>query len=89
LLRENPKYADVDSILLYENGKIYAKSSAALRIAGKLRGAWPAFKLFLILPAFIRDAVYDWIARNRYRWFGKKETCMMPEKKVDHLFLGS
>jgi len=89
LLSKNPEFKDVDSILLYEEGKLYQKSTAALKIAGRLKGAWPLFKVFTIIPRFLRDPIYDFIARNRYRWFGKKDTCMMPEKKVGHLFLGS
>jgi len=86
-LRDYPEYAQFDSILLYEQNKIYAKSTAALRIAGKLDGMWPLLKIFIVVPRFIRDAVYDWIAKNRYRWFGKKSTCMIPETRFEHLFL--
>ncbi|HKK40209.1 MAG TPA: DCC1-like thiol-disulfide oxidoreductase family protein [Cryomorphaceae bacterium] len=89
LLEDYPKYADTDSILLYENGNLYQKSTAALKIAGRLKGLWPLMKVFFIIPRFLRDPIYDFIARNRYRWFGKKDTCMMPETKVDHLFISS
>lgn len=89
LLAKHPKYAETDSILLYENEELYQKSTAALKIAGKLKGLWPVLKIFFVIPRFLRDPVYDFIARNRYKWFGKKDTCMMPEKKVDHLFLGT
>jgi predicted DCC family thiol-disulfide oxidoreductase YuxK len=44
-------------------------------------------KVFFIIPRFLRDPIYDFIAKNRYRWFGKKDTCMMPDKKIGHLFL--
>ncbi|MGB6036230.1 MAG: thiol-disulfide oxidoreductase DCC family protein [Cryomorphaceae bacterium] len=87
LLEEYPEFGEVDSILLFEGGELYQKSTAALKIAGRLGGLWPILKIFFILPRFLRDPVYDFIARNRYRWFGKKDTCMMPDKKVDHLFL--
>ncbi|MEM9050601.1 MAG: DCC1-like thiol-disulfide oxidoreductase family protein [Bacteroidota bacterium] len=87
IMQQFPEVSEVDSILLYEDQKLLIKSSAALRIAGHLGGLWPLLKVFLIVPPFIRDAVYDWIARNRYKWFGKKPTCMIPEKRVDHLFL--
>lgn len=79
--------ASVDSILLVENGKIYQKSSAALRIARKLDGLWSLLFLFIIVPPFIRNAVYDWIARNRYRWFGKQDSCWMPTPDLKALFL--
>jgi predicted DCC family thiol-disulfide oxidoreductase YuxK len=87
LLSDYSNYDEVDSILLYSSGKVYTKSSAALRIAGKLSGLWPILFIFLLVPKFLRDSVYDFIARNRYRWFGKKESCMVPKKKVSHLFL--
>jgi len=70
---------DVDSMVLIENGKTYMKSSAALRIAKKLDGLWHLAFLFILVPAPVRDAVYDFVARNRYKWFGKKEeACMLP-----------
>lgn len=70
---------DVDSLVLVEKGKAYTKSGAALRIAKKLDGLWHLAFLFIIVPAPIRDSVYDFIARNRYKWFGKKEeACMLP-----------
>ncbi len=87
LLKKYPEFGEVDSILLFEDGELYQKSTAALKIAGRLSGLWPLMKVFFIVPRFLRDLVYDFIARNRYRWFGKKDTCMMPEKKVDHLFI--
>lgn len=62
----------LDSIVLIENGNVYTKSSAALRIARKMSNLWPLFFVLLIIPSFIRDGVYDFIAKNRYKWFGKK-----------------
>ncbi|MFT6996495.1 MAG: putative DCC family thiol-disulfide oxidoreductase YuxK [Cryomorphaceae bacterium] len=88
LLQKNPEFGEVDSILLFENGELFQKSTAALKIAGKLGGLWPVLKIFFVVPRFLRDPIYDFIARNRYKWFGKKDICMMPDKKVDHLFLG-
>jgi|TARA_B110000046_G_C12988734_1_gene396877 predicted DCC family thiol-disulfide oxidoreductase YuxK len=69
---------DLHSIILLKNGKLYRKSSAALRISQQLNGLWPLFGLFLIIPSFIRDAAYLFIAQNRYKWFGKKEVCEIP-----------
>lgn len=89
LLEKYPEFGNVDSILLFEGDELFQKSTAALKIAGRLGGLWPLMKVFFIVPQFIRDAVYDFIARNRYRWFGRKDTCMIPEKKVGHLFLES
>ena len=77
----------LDSIVLVENKKVYTKSSAALRIARKLSGLWPLFFVLLIIPSFIRDGVYDFIAKNRYKWFGKKEQCMIPTLGLKEKFL--
>ncbi len=72
----------VDSIILIEGEKYYEKSSAALRISKDLSGAYPLLFGFMIVPKFIRNSVYDHIARNRYKWFGKKESCMIPTARV-------
>ncbi len=70
---------EVDSLVLIENGKAFTKSSAALRIAKKLDGLWHLLFLFILVPRKIRDGVYDYVAKNRYKWFGKKEdACMLP-----------
>ncbi|MEM9997104.1 MAG: thiol-disulfide oxidoreductase DCC family protein [Bacteroidota bacterium] len=67
-----------DSIALVEDGQIHFRSTAALRIAARLDGAWPLFQVFRVVPEPLRDVVYDWIARNRYRWFGKQDACRLP-----------
>ena len=77
----------LDSIVLIENEKVYVKSSAALRIARKMSNLWPLFFVLLIIPSFIRDGVYDFIAKNRYKWFGKKEQCMIPTPGFREKFL--
>ena len=77
----------LDSIVLIENEKVYVKSSAALRIARKMSNLWPLFFVLLIIPSFIRDGVYDFIAKNRYKWFGKKEQCMIPTLGLKEKFL--
>ncbi len=76
-----------DSIVLFEGDKIYFQSTAALRAARKLRWPWPVFYVFIILPRFIRDPIYNFIARNRYKWFGRKEQCFVPDRGVKHKFL--
>jgi predicted DCC family thiol-disulfide oxidoreductase YuxK len=76
-----------NSILLLENGKVYQQSTAALRIAKKLNGLWPMFYAFVIIPPFIRNAVYRLVARNRYRWFGRQEACWVPTPALKHKFL--
>ncbi len=89
LLREhNLPTETFNSLVLVENGKVFKKSTAALRIASKLKGLWPLLFAFIIIPPFIRNFVYDIIAKNRYRWFGKKEECMLPRPEWKQKFLG-
>jgi predicted DCC family thiol-disulfide oxidoreductase YuxK len=78
---------DVDSMILIENDKVYYKSGAALRISRHLRGAWKLLYVFMVVPTPIRNIVYDLIARNRYKWFGQKESCMLPPPNVRKRFL--
>lgn len=68
-----------DSVILYMKGKVYLRSAAALHIASRLRFPASLLAAGWIIPPFLRNAVYDWIARNRYRWFGKRESCFIPE----------
>lgn len=77
----------LESVILIEDGKVYVESAAALRIARRLRGLWPLLFAFIIVPRPIRDGIYRFIARNRYRWFGKQESCMMPTKALRARFL--
>lgn len=79
--------ADTDSIILIENGKAYIKSTAALRVAKKLSAAWPLFYGFIIIPTFIRNWVYNYVAKNRYKWYGKKDSCMIPTPELKEKFL--
>ena len=76
-----------DSLVLSDNCKYYTKSTAALRIARKLDWAWPVLYAGIILPRFIRDGIYDLVARNRYKWFGKRNECMMPTAELRERFL--
>jgi predicted DCC family thiol-disulfide oxidoreductase YuxK len=76
-----------DSIVLSEAGKRYTKSTAALRIARRLRFPWPLLYAFMAVPRPLRDLLYEWVARHRYRWFGKRATCMSPTPEVRNRFL--
>lgn len=76
-----------NSMVLVANGKVYHRSSAALRTAKYLPGIWSLGQIFLIVPAFLRDKVYNLIARNRYRWFGKTEQCRLPTPEERARFL--
>jgi predicted DCC family thiol-disulfide oxidoreductase YuxK len=77
----------LSSVVFIENGKAYTQSSAALRVARHLSGGWKLFYGLMIIPKFIRDALYNIIARNRYKWYGKKETCMIPTPELSERFL--
>ena len=76
-----------DTMILVEKGQVYDRSTAALRIAKRLSGGIKFLSVFLIVPKPIRDFVYKIIARNRYRWFGKQETCWLPTKELKARFL--
>ena len=69
---------DFKSIVLIENNKVHRKSSAILGVFKNLRNVWPLLYIFIIIPKFIRDIIYDYIARKRYLWFGKKKVCRTP-----------
>lgn len=77
----------LDSIILIRGDQVFYKSRAALEITKKLKGLWPLLYVFIIVPNALRDPVYDWIARNRYRWYGKKETCRLPTPEERARFL--
>ncbi len=76
----------VSSFILVENDKLYFKSTAALKVIKKLNGVVRLLYVFIILPAVIRNVVYDFIAANRYKWFGKLNDCMVPEKEIMNRF---
>jgi len=75
------------SLVLKENNSVYFKSDAVLRIAKKLKGLWPVFYVFILVPKPVRDYIYNIIALNRFKWFGKKEVCFLPEKNYSGKFL--
>lgn len=79
--------SEPNTLVLIEDGKRYVRSTAALRIARRLRFPWPLLYALIIVPRPLRDAVYRWIARNRYRWFGKDDTCPIPPPGVRRRFL--
>ena len=88
LLRECGVTAPIpDTMVLVENGKVYFRSDAPLRIARGLTLPWPLASVFLVVPRFIRDTVYDFVAARRYRWFGRRQVCMVPTPELRGRFL--
>jgi predicted DCC family thiol-disulfide oxidoreductase YuxK len=80
---------NIDSVILLENNSVLLKSDAALRIAKQLGGIYSMLYVFIVLPKFFRNRIYDFIARNRYRWFGKQESCMIPTPELKKLFIAA
>lgn len=78
---------EMNSIILIQNGQVYKRSTAALLVAKKLKRPWFFLYGFIIVPQFIRDGVYNIIAKNRYRWFGRKDACMIPKPELKAKFL--
>lgn len=77
----------LDTLILIEDGKYYVRSEAALRIARRLGGVWGLLYIFIIIPRPLRDYIYSIVARHRYKWFGKREQCMVPEPGDQERFL--
>ncbi len=78
---------DLSTVILIENGKLYTHSDVALQVVRHLGGIWSVFYVFVLIPRPLRDQIYNWIAKNRYRWFGKKEQCMLPTPEIKARFL--
>ena len=83
------KISSTDSIALIADGKIYFRSEAVLRILIKPGGGWKMFYVLFIFPKPYRDWVYDLVAKNRYRWFGRKDVCMVPDENIRRKFIGT
>jgi predicted DCC family thiol-disulfide oxidoreductase YuxK len=78
---------ELNSFILVENNKVYDRSTGALRVVKRLKGLWPLLYILIIIPKFLRDPVYNWVGRNRYKWFGKKDECMIPTPELKARFL--
>jgi predicted DCC family thiol-disulfide oxidoreductase YuxK len=87
LQQHNLPANSMESFVFIEKDKPYKQSTAALKVCKHLRGLWPLCYGLIIVPTFLRDGIYSWIAKNRYKWFGKKETCMIPTPQVKARFL--
>jgi len=78
---------EFNSFMLIEGDKLYTKSSGALRMLKHLGGLWSLLYVFIIVPKFIRDGIYNWIAKNRYKWYGKMNECWLPRPEWKARFL--
>ncbi|MEM9991918.1 MAG: thiol-disulfide oxidoreductase DCC family protein [Bacteroidota bacterium] len=78
---------EINTVILIEGDQVYTHADVSLRIAQLLGGAWKATGIFYVVPSPIRNSVYNLVARNRYRFFGKKEQCMIPTPELQGLFL--
>jgi predicted DCC family thiol-disulfide oxidoreductase YuxK len=78
----------LNSLVLVENDATYTESTGALRLARYFGGIWRFLYVFIIVPKPLRDVVYRWVGKNRYRWFGKQEACMLPTPALRARFLG-
>ncbi|MDQ6757690.1 MAG: thiol-disulfide oxidoreductase DCC family protein [Bacteroidota bacterium] len=87
LLENDLSLNDFNSFVLIENNNAYTRSTGVLRVLKKLNALWPLLYGFIIVPPFIRNAVYNWVAKNRYKWFGKKDKCMIPTPEIKARFL--
>ena len=83
----NLSMKEFDSFILIDKGKVYKKSAASLRVMNKLPWYWKEAQVLRVIPTAFRDAIYDFIAKNRYKWFGKKEQCMVPTPEIRSRFL--
>lgn len=77
----------INSFIMIEGERAYTRSTAALHMFKKLGGIWSLLYGLMIIPKFIRDSVYNWIARNRYKWYGRREVCMIPSVELKDRFL--
>lgn len=87
LLQFNYKNSNLNTIILIEEDKIYDKSTAALRISKRLNPLWNTLYIFIVIPKSIRDVIYNFIAKNRYKWFGKSDTCLVYGEKYKKRFI--
>ncbi len=87
LQQNNLPAGKFNSFILIEDGELYTRSTGALRVLKYLDRGWPLLYALIIIPPFIRDNIYDWISANRYRWFGKRDECMIPNAELKNRFL--
>jgi predicted DCC family thiol-disulfide oxidoreductase YuxK len=83
----SPAATDPETVMLVENGQVYTHSTAVLRIARGLGGFWALLYAGIVLPRALRDALYRFVARHRYQWFGRQDACMLPTPELAQRFL--
>lgn len=76
-----------ETVMLVQNGRVFTHSTAVLHIARQLGGGWALLYAFVVVPRFLRDAAYRFVARHRYQWFGQSEACMLPTPELRQRFL--
>jgi predicted DCC family thiol-disulfide oxidoreductase YuxK len=89
LLAEHNFQSELDTMVVLDGGKLYTRSSAVIRASLKMRGLWPLLSIVWIIPKPLRDLGYRLIAYNRYRWFGKQDSCRMPTPDLRARFLAT
>ena len=77
----------LDTVVLVDHDRVYTRSDAAIETATRLGGWWKILSIFRFIPRPLRDGIYNWVAGNRYRWFGRQETCMLPRPEWKNRFL--
>ena len=78
---------DFETFLYIEKGHVFTRSTAALKVVRGLTGLWPMLYVFMVIPCALRDGVYQFIARRRYRWMGKRESCRIPDSTEQARFI--
>lgn len=79
---------ELQTFVFIADRKMFIRSDAAIEVASRFGGAWKSLRLFKLVPRVVRDSIYTIVARNRYRWFGRKEVCMVPTPEIKERFLG-
>ncbi|MGB0404256.1 MAG: thiol-disulfide oxidoreductase DCC family protein [Salibacteraceae bacterium] len=87
LWESNLSNSNFDSFVFVEDGQVFTKSTAAIKVATHLGSYWPVLEVFMLIPKFLRDPIYDFVAKNRFRWYGKKEECWVPTPELKDLFI--
>ena len=87
ILQQHPHLQNINSVIFISDGKAFTQSRAVLEIFSLLGYPWKLFYAFIILPPVIRNFLYNFVARYRYKWFGKRDSCMMPDDKLKERFI--